>query len=259
MKLLITTQAVDLDDPVLGFMHRWIEVFATHFDSIEVICLKRGRVNLPPNVHVYSLGKTAFGFPDSAKASTGKQLSRLRQGFDGQEAFRKALARIQYLFFFYKYTWTLRHNYEAVFVHMNQEYVLLGGIYWRTSGKKIVLWRNHKKGSWMTRLASAIATSVCYTSSAAYVAHYKNAIQMPIGIDTELFVLPESSAPTHSILFLGRIDAVKKPIEFIEALKILSEKGVEFHADIYGTRHIRKIHISRSSRKRRNSLSKTEA
>lgn len=42
MRLLILTQAVDLDDPVLGFFHRWIVEFAKRFDTIEVICLKAG-------------------------------------------------------------------------------------------------------------------------------------------------------------------------------------------------------------------------
>ena len=168
MRLLITTQAVDLDDPVLGFMHRWIEEFAAHFDSIEVICLKQGRMQLPANVHVHSLGKPHF-----AKASRDEG-SRL-------------VSRIRYILRFYRYLWKLRGSYNAVFVHMNQEYVLLGGIFWRMSGKKFVLWRNHKKGSWTTRLAAGLATTVCYTSSAAYVAHFKNAVQMPIGIDTEFF------------------------------------------------------------------------
>ena len=68
-RLLITTQAVDLDDPVLGFFHRWIEEFAKHCESISVICLKEGRHDLPDNVHVYSLGKPSF-----AKASKGRQV-----------------------------------------------------------------------------------------------------------------------------------------------------------------------------------------
>jgi len=204
MKLLIVTQAVDLDDPVLGFMHRWIEAFATRFDSIEVICLKKGRSHLPENVHVHSLGK------------------------------EHGTSRVKYIFNFYRYLWALRGSYDAVFVHMNQEYVLLGGIFWRMSGKKVILWRNHKKGTWTTRLAGMIAHTVCYTSAAAYVAHFKNAVQMPIGIDTDIFVPPASPPPANSILFLGRIDAVKKPIEFLDALKILVDQNVDFHADIYG-------------------------
>lgn len=214
MRLLITTQAVDLDDPVLGFMHRWIEEFAKRYESVEVICLKQGRMHLPSNVHVHSLGKSAQGGPASGRGST--------------------VSRIRYILNFYRYLSTLRASYDAVFVHMNQEYVLLGGVFWRMSGKKVVLWRNHKKGSWTTQLAGLIAHVICYTSSAAYVAHFKNAVQMPIGIDTDTFA-PSASPPlANSILFLGRIDKVKKPIEFLDALKVLADQHVDFHADIYG-------------------------
>jgi len=204
MRLLITTQAVDLDDPVLGFFHRWIEEFAKHCESVSVICLKEGRHNLPKNVSVYSLGKEG------------------------------GVSRFKYVVRFYKYIWALRGEYDAVFAHMNQEYVLLGGVFWRMWGKRIILWRNHKMGSWKTHVAAYIAHTVCFTSPATYVAGFKNAVKMPIGIDIRVFV-PQTEKPTpSSILFLGRIDEVKKPLIFIDALKQLLREGVDFHADIYG-------------------------
>ena len=108
MKLLITTQAVDLDDPVLGFFHRWIEELSKRFDTISVICLKEGRHSLPANVSVYSLGKEG------------------------------GVSRIAYVLNFYRYIWKLRNDYDAVFVHMNQEYVLLGWKFWWLLGKRVV-------------------------------------------------------------------------------------------------------------------------
>lgn len=204
MKLLIVTQAVDLDDPVLGFFHTWIKEFAGKYEHISVICLKEGRHDLPKNVSVYSLGKES-----------------------GQ-------SRFKYVTRFYKYIWSLRHEYDAVFVHMNQEYVLLGGIFWKLFGKQVVLWRNHKKGSIWTRIAASLVKTVCYTSPMAYVAHYRNAVQMPVGIDISTFVPSSQTPDKKSILFLGRIDAVKKPLEFVSALNQLVARGVSFHADIYG-------------------------
>ena len=203
MRLLVTTQAVDLDDPVLGFFHRWIEEFSKHFDTISVICLKEGRHSLPSNVSVYSLGKEG------------------------------GVSRITYVLNFYRYIWKLRSDYDAVFVHMNQEYVLLGGKFWWLRGKRVVLWRNHKKGSVFTRFAAAFSRAVCYTSPAAYVAGFRNAIRMPIGIDTGMFK-PSGSADPHSLLFLGRLDAVKRPETLLKALDILARRGVLFNADIIG-------------------------
>lgn len=200
MKLLVITQAVDTNDQALGFFHRWLEVFAGKFERIEVVCLKEGAHSLPANVQVHSLGK------------------------------EKKSSRLKYLFNFYRYVFSLQ--YDAVFVHMNEEYILLGAWWWRISGKKVVLWRNHKMGSWRTRVAVRLATIVCYTSPDAFVAQYKNAVRMPIGIDTDFFTPAPAPPPNGSILFLGRLDPVKRAEVFIEAL---ANVPPPFKADIYGS------------------------
>ena len=43
MKLLVVTQAMDEQDPVLGFFVRWVEELAKRAERIEVICLKEGK------------------------------------------------------------------------------------------------------------------------------------------------------------------------------------------------------------------------
>ncbi|MBI4087790.1 glycosyltransferase family 4 protein [Candidatus Kaiserbacteria bacterium] len=203
MRLLVCTQAVDRDDPVLGFFHQWLAEFARRAEHVHVICLKEGSHALPTNVSVHSLGK-----------ESGRSL-------------------FKYLLRFFSYVWRLRNEYDAVFVHMNEEYVLLGGLLWRMLGKRIVLWRNHKIGSFLTRIASSLAHVVCFTSPAAYVAGYKNAVRMPIGVDTDRFA-PRGERARSSILFLGRLDAVKNPETFLQALTRLAEEQVRFSADVYG-------------------------
>jgi glycosyltransferase involved in cell wall biosynthesis len=210
MKLLITTQAVDLDDPVLGFMHRWIAEFAKRCESVHVVCLKEGRHELPLNVFVHSLGKEQL-------AVGSWQLA----------------VRVKYIARFYRYIWRYRKEYDAVFVHMNSEYVVLGGILWHSWGKRVVLWRNHKLEGLSTSVAARLATIVCYTSPAAFVAKFRNAVQMPIGIDTDFFS-PAGDAKPRSILFIGRLDPVKRVDVFIRSLEKLQEQNVEFTADIVG-------------------------
>lgn len=205
MRLLVTTQAVDQDDPTLGFFHSWLEELATRFDSLEVICLKRGRSDLHQNVRVHSLGK-----------ERGRQ------------------SRLVYARRFVWLAWRLRHEYDAVFVHMNQEYVLLAGLLWRALGKRIVLWRNHKMGSLATTIAASLVHTVCYTSPGAFVATRSNAVQMPIGIDTSRFTPPVTPALPGTILFLGRLDSVKKVEVFVAALAELARRGVSFKAASYG-------------------------
>jgi hypothetical protein len=170
MRLLVCTQAVDKDERALGFFHRWLEEMAHSFTRIEVVCLKEGRHSLPGNVQIHSLGK-----------ETGR-------------------SRLKYVLHFYRYAWTLRHEYDAVFVHMNQEYVLMGGLFWRLLGKRIILWRNHKMGNRLTDIACRLADVVCYTSPEAFVARLPHAVRMPIGIDTTQFRLAANPPAFDTVL-----------------------------------------------------------
>ncbi|MBU6427149.1 glycosyltransferase [Patescibacteria group bacterium] len=206
MKLLIITQKVDKDDPILGFFHRWIEEFAKRFEKVTVVCLEKGRNELPAEVKVLSLGK------------------------------ENGRSRMKYLAWFYRYIWQERKNYDAVFVHMNQEYVILGGLVWKLFGKKVALWRNHRKGNWLTRLAVSLADIVFYTSPQSFTAGFKKAMMMPVGVDTDLFrPHPEIERNPNSILFLGRISPVKRVDVFVERLKEMRRAGKPFTATIVGS------------------------
>lgn len=190
MKLLILTQTLDKNDPVLGFFHRWVEEFAMHFEKITVICLGKGKIFLPANVSVYSLGK------------------------------EERVSKLTYLWRFYKYIWTLRHEYDKVFVHMNQEYVLLGFIDWFLMGKPIYLWRNHAQGNFSTRVAVWLSKKVFCTSPHSFTARFKKTELMPVGVDTEFFKPdPNIARKPNSVLFLGDIRPVKKVLEFLQWLE----------------------------------------
>lgn len=205
MRLLIITQSIDKNNPVLGFFHRWVEEFAKNFEKITVICLEKGEYNLPNNVKVMSLGK------ESKKS------------------------RMRYVMNFYKYIWNERKNYDAVFVHMNQEYVLMGSILWKIISKKIVLWRNHYAGSIFTYIACILCNKIFCTSKFSYTAKFKKTVLMPVGIDTNIFKSdPLIKRVPHSILFLGRIAPSKNVHVFIEALVELNKKGIDFTSSIYG-------------------------
>lgn len=204
MRLLILTQKVDKNDPILGFFHRWIEEFAKKCEKVTVICLFEGSHSLPANVRVLSLGK------------------------------EKGLTRLGYIKNFYKYIWQERNNYDKVFVHMNQEYILLGGIVWNLLGKKVFMWRNHAQGDWKTNIVGIISTKVFCTTSKSYVATFSNAVIMPVGIDTDLFKSDPSARTPNSILVLGRVAPVKKVKEIVESFAELKKRGVIFKADIVG-------------------------
>lgn len=214
MRVLVCTQAVDKEDRALGFFHRWLEEMAHAFTRVEVICLKEGQHALPGNIAVHSLGK-----PHSAEATQGAG---------------RRLSQLKYVANFYRHAWRLRREYDAVFVHMNQEYVLMGGLFWRVLGKRVVMWRNHKMGNRLTDVACMLAHEICYTSPESYVAQKPHAHQMPIGIDTALFRLPAKPASPDTVLFLGRLDPVKKPEVFLAAVDLLARKGLMCRVHGYG-------------------------
>lgn len=205
MKLLFVTQALDLDDPVLSAYHEWVREIGSHYDSVEVICLKKGRYNLPASFHVHSLGK-----------EEGKQ------------------GPLVYAAHFLQLAWQLRSNYDAVFVHMNQEYVLIAGWLWKLLKKPVYLWRNHYAGSWLTSLAVAFCTKIFCTSTHSYTARYTKNVFMPVGVDTSRFKVATTPAPSNSILFLARMMPSKRPEMLLDALEQLSKEGVPYTADFYG-------------------------
>ena len=205
MKLLIVTQKVDINDPILGFFHRWIIEFAKHFESIVVICLELGIYELPENVRVLSLGK------------------------------ENKVSRMSYIRNFYSYIWRERKNYDAVFVHMNQEYVILAGWLWRMWNKKVTMWRNHHSGSFLTDAAAFFCNKVFCTSRYSYTAKYTKTVLMPVGVDLENFSPQQGIVrEKNSILFLGRFAPSKHPDLLIEALKILDDEKIDYKASIYG-------------------------
>lgn len=181
---------MDRTDPVLGFFHRWVEEFAKTYEHVHVICLFEGSHELSSNVSVYSLGKEH------------------RQ------------SRLAYITRFIRYIVRLRREYDAVFVHMNQEYVILGWVFWKLWGKKVYLWRNHVRGDWLTRFAVLVSNKVFYTSTQSFTARFTKAVKMPVGVDTDFFKPdPSTQRISNSVLFLGRISPVKKVLEFIESIK----------------------------------------
>lgn len=229
MKILIVTQVVDTEDPVLGFFCGWIGEFSKQFERIEAICLKEGKHALPANVHVHSLGK------EHGAASRGA-----------------------YAYRFLSLVWELRRNYDTVFVHMNQEYILIAGWLWKLLGKRVYLWRNHYAGSLLTDVAVALSTKVFCTSKYSYTAKYKKTIIMPVGVDTTRFYPDGRIRKSHSILSLGRIAPSKRPDMFIGALAILAQRGTDFTASFVGSPLPRDVTFYESLKEKVRSLGLTD-
>lgn len=206
MKLLIITQKVDERDEVLGFMHRWIEEFARQCETVVVICLEQGVHHLPGNVKVLSLGKEH----------------------------RKS--RFRYALRFWYFIWRERHEYDAVFVHMNQVYVLLGWLLWRFGRKKIALWYAHGAVSPSLRIAEKMAEIVFTSTASGFRIPSAKTRIVGQGIDTDHFTpLMRPENPVPKIIMVGRLSPSKDQDTLIKALGILREAGEKFQAEIIGS------------------------
>ncbi len=212
MTLLITTQAVDIDDPILGFFHSWIAELAGCFDSIEVICLREGRHDLPQNVHVHSLGK------------------------ERQWAGRSVLLRVRYAWRFWRYAWRLRSRYDAVFVHMNPEYVVLAGFFWRLSHKRIVLWYTHRQVTILLRIALLFSHAVGTAAPESLRLKSPKVHVIGHGIDTAAFSATHEGTlhDPIALLSVGRITPIKRLEILLEALALLSDRGVHAALTLVG-------------------------
>lgn len=205
MKLLIITQKIDQDDSILGFFHRWVEEFSKYCSQATVIALGVGKYNLPDNVKILSLGK------------------------------EKNISRFKYLINFYKYIWSERKNYDAVFVHMNQEYIILGSLIWKILSKKITMWRNHPTGNLFTYLAMMLSDHIFCTSKYSFTMKSKKTKLMPSGIDTELFKRnPSVTKIKNSVLYIGRIAPVKNIDILIDAVFLIDKLGYDIFVSIIG-------------------------
>lgn len=209
MKLLIITQKVDINDDVLGFFHGWIKEFAKHCEFVTVICLQKGDYDLPENVKVFSLGK------------------------------EKGISKFKYILNFYKYIWRERKNYDIVFVHMNQEYVLLGGLFWRMMGKKIALWYAHKAVNVKLKIAEKLVDKIFTPSKESFRLPSKKVEITGHGIDTEKFKNQKSKVKNEEnakfkIISVGRISPVKNYDLLVDAAEILKSKNIDYDIKIAG-------------------------
>lgn len=204
-RLLVCTQAIDKDDPVLGFFYHWVLEFAKRADAVEIICLREGKHDLPVNVRVHSLGK---------EHGSGRIVRILR-----------------FYFFVFRYLF----SYDAVFVHMNPEYAILGWPIWKLAGKRRVLWYTHKSTSPMVRIGSRLVDTICTASSESFRLNRPSVVVTGHGIDTTVFALKRTPAPDFlRLVILGRIAPSKGILTVFEALPELPRSGVPYQLVVVG-------------------------
>jgi glycosyltransferase involved in cell wall biosynthesis len=101
-------------------------------------------------------------------------------------------------------------EYDAVFVHMNPEYVVAAGWLWRLRGKKIALWYTHKSVDFKLRVAEKFADVIFTASKESFRLKSKKVLIMGHGIDTDFFAPDPSVAREEWWLSVGRLSKSKR-------------------------------------------------
>lgn len=196
MRIFVYTQTLDADDPTLGFFHVWVERLARHAERLTVVCLKKGRTNLPGNVDVLSLGKETRP------------------------------SRMQYLSRFYRYTLGRRRDYDAVFVHMNPEYAILGGLFWRLFRKPVLFWYTHKAVNLRLRLAEKLVDKIFTASKESFRLPSRKVEVVGHGIPVDFFSEGGVHPPDDAVrmLSVGRVTPSKDLETVLKAVDIVQKK-----------------------------------
>lgn len=133
---------------------------------------------------------------------------------------------------------------------MNEEYVLLCGAYWKLKGVPVFFWRNHLKGSLLTRLAVLLSSKVFCTSKSSFTARFKKTKIMPVGNDTNMFKpILGVIRKNNSVCMLGRIAPIKHIELAIEAVKIIVSHGCQISLSIIGSPEKKDIHYYENLKK----------
>jgi glycosyltransferase involved in cell wall biosynthesis len=202
MKLLIVTQKIHENDDDLAFFILWIKEFIRQGVSVRVICLQKG--DFDGSFPVYSLGK------------------------------EKGYGKLKRILIFLKLIFTL--DYDRVFVHMNPEYVTLGGWWWALRGTPIYLWYTHYTMHihlWL----SGILCKRMFAATSQSLPQYEGSPKKTIvghGIDMDFWeenAPKENKSSVYDLVSIHRICRSKRLELAILALKNLPEK---YTLTIYG-------------------------
>jgi glycosyltransferase involved in cell wall biosynthesis len=197
--LLVFNLATDADDPILGFTTGWLRALASRWERVDVVTMRTGRIDLPANVTVHSLGKE-LGYSEPRRAAR-----------------------------FYAILFRLlnRHRYEGCFAHMAPLFAAMAAPLLKARGIRTVLWYAHPAGSLVLRVAEKLVDRVFTTAPETFPYTSGKVLVTGQGIDTRLFTPAEarSANKRFSVLSVGRIAPVKRLEVLVEALGRIRDDG----------------------------------
>lgn len=209
MRVLWFNLATDADDTILGFTVRWIEAVAQRVERVYVVTMRQGRLQLPGNVRVVSLGRER-GFSEARRGAR-----------------------------FYLLLWEVlrRESIDVCFSHMTPIFSIMAAPLLRVWRVPIVTWYAHARIHWKVRLAHAVSARMTTSLARTYGYRRDKLRIIGQGIDTNFF-RPDGCDDTANpplVLCAGRLSPVKDHKTFVTAVAKLRDRGSPpFQAVILG-------------------------
>lgn len=188
--LLVFNLATDADDPILGFTTRWLNELAKHYDTLDVVTMRAGRLAVAENVAVYSVGK---------ERGASEPVRALR--------FYAILARL-----------LRRKRYERCFAHMMPLFAVMGAPLLKAARVPILLWYTHRQSHRILRLAERAAWRVVTASQDSFPFPTPKLHVVGHGIDTALYAPAEAPAlEPFQVMQVARLSPIKHQATLLAA------------------------------------------
>jgi glycosyltransferase involved in cell wall biosynthesis len=197
MRIALITPLVDPADPLLGFIHTWVERLASRVEHLSVIQLWNSNPPLPGNVTLYSLDRSGRGGKAAALARLTGTLADL--------------------------CW--RRKVDGVIAHMGPIFAVCAAPVVKPVGVPLALWYAHGAVSPTLRLAHALVDRAGTSTPDGFRIGSGKITITGQGIDTRTFV-PQGARDERLIVSIGRISPIKRYETAIDAMAVLRQQGM---------------------------------
>ena len=193
--LLLFNLVTDAGHPILGFTTQWIRVLAERVESIDVLTMCAGVIDVPSNVRVHSAGRER-----------------------GYSEPRRVLEFYRHLFRILR-----ERRIDGCFSHMIEVFsVLAGPVLW-AKGIPLVTWYAHPQLNPTLKLAHRFSQRMVTSLPKTYPYRKDKLVVIGQGIDTTLFTPAAAPAIAEDDLVLcaGRLSRVKNHPTLLRAIALL--------------------------------------
>jgi glycosyltransferase involved in cell wall biosynthesis len=205
MRIALITPLVDPHDPLLGFIHTWVERLASRVEHLHVLQLWRSSPELPSNVTLHSLDRNGPGGRAAVLARLASVLGPL--------------------------CWT--RSVDGVIAHMGPIFAICAAPLARSAGLPVALWYAHGSVSPLLRLAHALVDRVGTSTPDGFRIRSSKVRITGQGIDTDVFA-PQGESDPNLIVSIGRISPVKHYESLIKAVAMMRSDGSPARLRIVG-------------------------